>query len=62
MTPLEYGRLQGVGDTFDVTTVSENQALFAFGDAVCLPVVEWLLRSYVLPLTAGELEGGAALP
>lgn len=40
MTAVEYGRLQGAGD-FRIA-VSFNQALFGFGDAVCVPAVEWL--------------------
>ena len=46
MTAVEYGRLQGAGDfTIGVPTV---QALYGFGDAVCVPAVEWLGR-VVLP-------------
>lgn len=49
MTPREYARLQGAPD-FDLGAVSENQARFGFGDAVCVPVVEWVARDYLLPL------------
>ncbi len=44
MTPREYARLQGVPDDFTFESVTENQALFGFGDAVCVPTVEWVLR------------------
>jgi DNA (cytosine-5)-methyltransferase 1 len=27
-----------------------NQALFGFGDAVCVPVIAWLARNYLNPL------------
>jgi DNA (cytosine-5)-methyltransferase 1 len=27
-----------------------NQALFGFGDAVCVPVVSWIARHYLNPL------------
>jgi DNA (cytosine-5)-methyltransferase 1 len=42
MTAVEYGRLQGAPD-FRIQ-VSDNQAIFGFGDAVCVPAVEWLAR------------------
>jgi len=52
MTPLEYARLQGAGD-LDLGSVTDNQALFALGDAVCVPVIRWIVRSYLKPLAAG---------
>ncbi len=48
MTAREYARLQGVPDTFGFGDVSENQAQFGFGDAVCVPVVEWIVRHYLI--------------
>lgn len=54
MTVREYARLQGAADlTFD--GVSRNQALFALGDAVCVPVVSWIAREYLRPLVRGDL-------
>lgn len=47
MTPREYARLQGAGD-FDLSGVSVNQALFGLGDAVCVPVIEWVAREYLM--------------
>lgn len=44
MTAREYARLQGVPDSFDIL-VPYNQALLGFGDAVCVPVVEWVIRN-----------------
>jgi len=44
MTAREYARVQGVPDSFKIT-VPYNQALFGFGDAVCVPAVEWLIRN-----------------
>ena len=44
MTAREYARLQGVPDSFRIN-VPYNQALFGFGDAVCVPAVEWALRN-----------------
>lgn len=37
----EYGRLQGVPDTFKISS-DETQACFGFGDAVCVPAVTWI--------------------
>ncbi|MDE0403852.1 MAG: DNA (cytosine-5-)-methyltransferase [Nitrospira sp.] len=37
----EYARLQGA-DEFRFNSVSVQQALFALGDAVCVPVIEWI--------------------
>lgn len=48
MTPREYARLQGAPD-FKLTSVTENQALFALGDAVCVPVIGWIAESYLRP-------------
>jgi DNA (cytosine-5)-methyltransferase 1 len=49
MTAREYAALQGAPD-HRFTSVSENQALFGFGDAVCVPVIEWIAHEYLLPL------------
>ena len=48
MTAREYARLQGAGD-FPIR-VPERQALFGFGDAVCVPVIEWLDRHLLTPV------------
>lgn len=58
MTPREYGRLQGVPEHYRFNAVTDTQALYAFGDAVCVPVIEWLLRDYVVPLASGALSSG----
>lgn len=44
----ECARLMGADDF--VLDVPLNQALFGFGDAVCVPVVEWIARNYLTPL------------
>ena len=47
----EYARLQGADDlAYDVVT--ERQAMFALGDAVCVPVIEWLGHNWLLRLAA----------
>lgn len=58
MVPSEYARLMGA-DAHDFSAVSENQALFALGDAVCIPALAWLVREYLVPLAAGELDARA---
>ncbi len=48
LTPRECARLMGA-DEF-VIDVPLNQALFGFGDAVCVPVVAWIAEYYLNPL------------
>ncbi|MEW6302044.1 MAG: DNA (cytosine-5-)-methyltransferase [Verrucomicrobiota bacterium] len=52
LTPRECARLMGA-DGF-VINVPLNQALFGFGDAVCVPVVEWIARHYLNPVWDAE--------
>ena len=47
LTPRECARLMGA-DEYQID-VPLNQALFGFGDAVCVPVVEWITRNYLNP-------------
>lgn len=47
LTPRECARLMGA-DEFPIS-VSSNQALYGFGDAVCVPVVDWIARNYLNP-------------
>jgi DNA (cytosine-5)-methyltransferase 1 len=48
LTPLECARLMGAGE-YRISG-SLNQALFGFGDAVCVPVIEWIAENYLNPL------------
>ncbi|MHB9026080.1 MAG: DNA mismatch endonuclease Vsr [Armatimonadota bacterium] len=48
LTPRECARLMGA-DSFTIE-VPLNQALFGFGDAVCVPVIAWIARYYLNPL------------
>jgi DNA (cytosine-5)-methyltransferase 1 len=48
LTPVECARLMGV-DNFNITGTF-NDALFGFGDAVCVPVVKWLADNYLTPV------------
>jgi DNA (cytosine-5)-methyltransferase 1 len=54
MTPTEYARLQGA-EGYRLHGTSASQAMFGFGDAVCVPVVEWIAREYLQPLLNGRL-------
>lgn len=54
LTPDECARLMGA-DGYRVT-VSLNQALFGFGDAVCVPVIRWIANNYLTPVLK-ELHG-----
>ena len=49
LLPVEYARLQGAGGV-KLDAVSPTQALFALGDAVCVPAVAWLASTRLLPL------------
>jgi DNA (cytosine-5)-methyltransferase 1 len=51
MTPLEYAKLMGAGE-YRMPVARRNQALFGFGDAVCVLVVEWLGDKYLHPIAA----------
>lgn len=48
LTPRECARLMGAGD-FSIKAPL-NKALFGFGDAVCVPVIEWIGRNYLNPV------------
>lgn len=47
-TPRECARLMGADDF--AINAPLNQALFGFGDAVCVPAVEWIAKYYLNPL------------
>jgi DNA (cytosine-5)-methyltransferase 1 len=48
LTAKECARLMGADDfRFDVPL---NQALFGFGDAVCVPAIKWIADNYLTPL------------
>jgi DNA (cytosine-5)-methyltransferase 1 len=48
LSPRECARLMGADDY--KIRVPLNQALFGFGDAVCVPVVEWIAKYYLNPV------------
>lgn len=47
LTPRECARLMGADDY--KINVPLNQALFGFGDAVCVPVIQWIAKNYLNP-------------
>jgi len=59
MTPREYAFLMGA-DSYDLEGVRTNQALYGFGDAVCVPAIAWLAEHYLMPLVEDALR--PALP
>lgn len=54
MTPREYAVLMGAAH-YNIDGLRANQVLFGFGDAVAVPVVEWLGEHYFLPALKGTL-------
>ncbi|MCG3179161.1 MAG: hypothetical protein BIFFINMI_01493 [Phycisphaerae bacterium] len=52
LTARECARLQGVPDDYRIGGIPLNQALFGFGDAVCVPVISWIAEHYLNPLAA----------
>lgn len=60
LTPRECARLMGADD-FRIN-VPLNQALFGFGDAVCVPVIEWIAEYYLDPLLNEMLRGNTLYP
>jgi DNA (cytosine-5)-methyltransferase 1 len=48
VSPRECARLMGAGSfRMDAPT---TQALFGFGDAVCVPAISWIAQNYLTPL------------
>lgn len=48
MTGKEYALLQGAGD-FAIDGFKESQIQYAFGDAVAVPTVTWLMSNVIVP-------------
>jgi len=49
LTPREYARLQGVRESF-ILPENTNKGYFAMGDAVCVPVIEFIAKQILNPL------------
>jgi len=58
LTPRECACLMGA-DNFTISAPL-NQALFGFGDAVCVPVIEWIAKNYLNPILEERLQQQAA--
>lgn len=59
MTPVEYARLMGAG-TYRLQAGTPNQALFGFGDAVVVDVVQWIGQHYLMPALRPRVAAHAA--
>ena len=60
LNPGECARLMGADD-YNIV-VPDNQALFGFGDAVCVPVIDWIAQNYLNPLVSELLRSRPMLP
>jgi len=60
LTGREAARLMGADDY--ILDVSLNDALFGFGDAVCVPVISWIATYYLNPLVNELLRGRLLAP
>ena len=56
MTGTEYARLQGA-DSCQFSGFSDAQIRYAFGDAVAVPVVTWLIKNAVKPALMSSRNG-----
>lgn len=56
MTGREYATLMGVPD-YNIDGLAATTVYSGFGDAVCVPVVEWLARHYLQPALLGKPPG-----
>ena len=59
LTPRECARLMGAEDF--VIRVGDTQALFGFGDAVCVPAITWLARTRLASATRHTDVGSEAI-
>jgi DNA (cytosine-5)-methyltransferase 1 len=55
LNPRECARLMGADDYR--IDVSDNSALLGFGDAVCVPAIEWICRHYLDPVLTELIHG-----
>ncbi|PKN82964.1 MAG: DNA (cytosine-5-)-methyltransferase [Chloroflexi bacterium HGW-Chloroflexi-9] len=60
MTSREYASLQGAPNYCIPPAVTENQALFGFGDAVCVPAVRWVIEQCIVPSIRAAKAGAPA--
>ncbi len=55
LTPRECARLMGADDF--IIGVPANQAFFGFGDAVCVPAIDWVARNRLNPCLEATAAG-----
>lgn len=60
LTPRECARLMGA-DQYKIN-VPLNQALFGFGDAVCVPAIQWIAENYLNPVLDEMRQTALPLP
>lgn len=60
LTPREYARLQGVRDCFKLPA-NANKGYFAMGDAVCVPVIEFIAENILDYLYSQSIASNKAL-
>lgn len=60
LTPREYARLQGVRDSFKLPS-NPNKGYFAMGDAVCVPVIEFISENILDYLYSQSIASNKAL-
>ena len=58
LSARECARLQGVPDSY-IISVRLNDALFGFGDAVCVPTTEWIVAHCLSPAMSQSDQLGA---
>ncbi|HEX9046164.1 MAG TPA: DNA (cytosine-5-)-methyltransferase [Verrucomicrobiae bacterium] len=58
LTARECANLMGADDF--VIKAALNQSLFGFGDAVCVPVIEWIARNYLNQIWEEKYAAGKA--
>jgi len=57
LTARECARLMGADDYAFPEGMSENKALFAFGDGVCVKAVQWISEHYLMPVATELIRG-----
>lgn len=57
LTPRECASLMGVENYSPPPDLKPDDALYGFGDAVCVPVITWIARNYLNPLLTDMLRG-----
>ncbi len=60
LNPRECARLMGADDFIIKSPL--NQALFGFGDAVCVPAIEWIAEYYLNPVVNELMKGHTLTP